>query len=484
MYTTQNFKADTFKPARFEADGTTVLGGVTIPYHTVCEDNVFYDNTGKPIASIFSYSYFRSDVTDAASRPVIFAYNGGPGSCCMYVHAGFFGAKRIKYDDSQVDRPTSLPPYPVIDNPDCLLDAADLVLIDPVGTGYGLLLDDACADQFYGIEEDAEALLVFIEQWLHRYNRWLSPKYMAGESYGCTRASTAAGIASNGGKDRAYGVKFDGLVLIGNTVTTGKYFGREMSVEFPVLNFPTFAAIHWYHNHPSDQTVEEFVAEAKQFADTDYVLALYKGEALTGDERAEVIKKIGYYTGMSAEYLENNALRIQEDSFRQEVIKHKGLAVSRYDGRLTRPLYTPHAAELKDGVWDDATADRMDSFFYAGLVGGIFPLLNVKLDRPYISSSQKWKSWNNEVKGGVTAERLRDAMNTTFGMRTFFANGWYDDCTEIGFVYYTIDHAGLPKDRIFVKGYPSGHMIYLGEQNAHDLSADIRKFITGQDPTK
>ena len=198
----------------------------TVPYHTVSEDNVFYTTDGKPIASIFSYSYFRKDVEDTSTRPVIFGFNGGPGSSCMYVHAGFLGTRRLSYGEP--DRPTALGPYTVIDNPDCLLDIADIVLVDPVGTGYGVLLDDDKKDQFFGIEEDAEALLTFIELWLHRYNRWLSPKYLVGESYGCTRSAVAAGIAATSGKEKSYGVSFDGLVLIGNTVTVGKYFGENI----------------------------------------------------------------------------------------------------------------------------------------------------------------------------------------------------------------------------------------------------------------
>ena len=487
MYKTEKFDASAFVPKKFESDHTITLRGKEIAYHTVCEDNVFYDNTGKAIATLFSYSYFNKTDTDP-NRPVIFAYNGGPGSCSMYVHAGFFGTKRVKYEP-EVDRPTSLPPYEVIDNPDCLLDVADLVIIDPVGTGYGVLFDTEHAKEFFGIEEDAEALLTFIESWCHRYNRWLSPKYLIGESYGCTRSATAAGIASEMGKERGYGLRFDGIVMIGNTVTIGKYFNREVQVEDSVLYFPTFAAINHYHNHPSDQSVEEFVKEAKAFADHDYLLALYRGESLVGEEREEIIRKISYYIGVSKEYLEARALKVDEDSFRSEVIKHKGLACSRYDGRLTRPLLIPGKVEEKIGPWVDATGDRYDAFFYSALNGVILPYLNVKLDRQYLTymlyrdKDDKY-AWNEETKGGTTAERLRSAMTSTFGMRTFFANGWYDDCTEIGMVYYTMDHSGLPKDRTFVKGYRSGHMIYISEENTRELADDIRKFVLGENPAE
>ena len=482
MYRMENFKPDTFQPTRFESDHIITLNGDDIPYHSVCEDNVFYNSEGKPIASIYSYSYFRSDIKNTKDRPVIFAYNGGPGSSCMYVHAGFLGTRRITYGEP--DRPTAFGPYEIIDNPNCLIDVADLVLIDPVGTGYGVLLDENEKKNFLGIEEDAEALLNFIESWLRRYNRMLSPKYLVGESYGCTRSANAAGMAATGGKNRGFGFGFDGIVMIGNTVTVGKYFARELTVEPSVLGFPTYAGVNWYHNHPSNQTVKEFVMEAKKFADTEYLLALYRGESLREEEREHIISKVCYYTGVSREYLLRHGLKIDDDNYRQEVLKTKGKAVSRYDGRMTRPLLEPEVDEVKKGLWDDATADRYDNYFYSAVTGDLLPYLGVKLDRNYISSARFYKDWNIETERGTTAEQLRNAMTRRPGTRVFFANGWFDLCTEFGYVFHTLDHAGLPKDRVYVKGYNSGHMIYIGEENIKELTDDIRKFILGNDPTK
>ncbi len=482
MFRTECFKPEDFKPARFKSDHVIRLDGKEIPYHTVSEDNVFYDKDGKPIASIFSYSYFRSDVDDTKNRPVIFAFNGGPGSSSMYVHAGFLGTRRITYGEP--DRPTAFGPYEVIDNPDCLIDVADLVLIDPVGTGYGVLIDEEAGKDFLGIEEDAEALLTFIEMWCRRYNRTMSPKYLVGESYGCTRSATAAGMAATEGKDRAYGIAFDGLVLIGNTVTVGEYFGKEIYVEPSIIGFPTYAGVNWFHNHPSDQTVEEFVKEAKAFADEEYILALYKGESLDEKTREHIIERVTYYTGVSREYLENNGLKIDDNTYRQEVLKKQGKGVSRYDGRMTRPLLHPEVVEREKGLWDDATADRYDPYFYAALTGDLLPNLGVKLDRNYVNMTNYWKDWKKDCPHGTTGEQLRNAMTRRPGMRTFFANGWFDLCTEFGYVYHTLDHAGLPKDRVYVKGYSSGHMIYIGEENVKELCADIRKFIIGEDPTK
>lgn len=476
-------RTDVFTPSRFTGKGTITLHGEEIPYHTISEDNVFYDDEGKPIASIFSYSYFRSNVEDLKSRPVLFIFNGGPGTSSMMLHIGLFSTKRIKYGEID-DGSIPLPPYESCDNEQCLLDIADLVLVDPVGTGFGRLLDESKKDLFFGTEPDAEALLTFIQAWLARYNRWHSPKYLVGESYGCTRASTAAGRGSLGASDRAFSVPFDGIIMIGNTVTVGESFWDKSPVYPAVLALPTLAAVHWYHNQPSDQTVEEFFAEAKQFADTEYLQALYQGNRLQGEAREDIIQKLIYYTGVSREYLEKRALFVEDVEFRREVIRHKGRSVARLDGRITRRLYEPLLDEEKWGVRDDPSQGKYDPFFQTVLAGEVFPMLGIKWDRNFVNSASMYPHWKNEIKGQNTSQSLSTAMRRVPNMRTFFVNGWYDICTQLGILYYTLDHSDIPKDRTFVKGYKAGHMAYLGEDNIQELADDMRAFILGGDPTK
>ncbi len=487
MYTTEVFKADTFKPARFERDHKMVLRGQEINYKTVAEDNVFYDKTGKPIATLFSYSYFRTDVEDTESRPVLFGYNGGPGSASYFVHAGFLGTKRVTYGEN-ITRETSLPPYEVIDNPDCLLDIADIVVVEPVNTGYGLLLDETKKNEFFGIEQDAEALLTFIEMWMHRYNRFNSPKYLVGESYGCTRSAVTAGMGVNGSKHRSFSVAFDGIVMIGNTVTPGKYFGKELPVEHSVIAFQTYAAINWYHNHPTDQTIQEFIEEAKTFANKDYVLALFRGESLSKEERDAIIEKVSYYTGASKEYLEERDMRIDDRTYRAEVLKHKGLSVARFDARIVRPQYEPRNYELTKGLWDDASADAYGAYYRAACCGVIFPMMGIQLDRTYVTGFSTWdkttmtSTWDQTETLGTTGEHLNNAMRKNFGMRTFFANGRFDTATYTGYIDYLLTHQGLPKDRICRKNYDAGHMLYFGEENCTEMCNDIREFVLGGMP--
>lgn len=478
------YNTDVFSPACFHGGGSLQLRGQDITYETVCEDNVFYDETGKPLASIFSYSYFRTNVENSTDRPVLFCFNGGPGASSSAVHAGCFGALRVKYPDD-LTAETALPPYEVIDNPDCLLDVADLVMVDPIGTGYGLLLDETADKRFYGIDEDAEALLMFIRRWLSRYGRWESPKYLVGESYGCTRAATAAGIGMTGGEVRSYSMAFDGVILMGNTVTVAKYFNRGAPVEPAVEALPTMAAIHWYHNRPTGQSLEDFVKEAAVFAAREYLFALYKGEGAQDD----IKRKLMDYTGVSEEYLEARDLRLERWSFCRELLRQKHEVVSLMDGRFTRPAFRPLYREGTVGFATDATSERYSAFFQSTLLGRMSELLGIRdFDRSFVSSADfgtelvPGSRWNFENAQLISGERLSIAMQSNRRMRTFFANGWYDLVTQTGIVWHTMTHTHLPQDRTFMKGYPSGHMIFIGEDNVRQLSEDIRRFISGEAP--
>ena len=480
-------RTDVFTPSRFTSEGNKLkVHGKEFTYHTVCEDNVFYDEEGKAIASMFTYSYFRDGVKDPDKRPVIFAFNGGPGTSSMMVHVGFVGTIRLKYSKEIDEDGTPLPPYKSCDNEYCLLDVADLVVVDPVGTGFGRLLDESKKDQFLGIEADATSFNTMIQKWLDRYGRWKSPKYLMGESYGCTRAATIVGMSTFGDEHRAYGTGFDGVILIGNTVTNKNHFFDKSPIYPAILSMPTLAAVHWYHNHPTDQGLEEFVYEATEWANTEYLVMLFKGEEMTGREKERVIKKLIHYTGVSREYLEDRNLVIEDEIYRSQVARGKGRAVSRLDGRITRPLYELRTSETKmeHGMWDDPSEGKYDPFFESVLCGDVFKKLNINWDRNFVSSTRFYKDWNNEIKGRNTAQNLSDTMRRVPGMRAFFLNGWYDLCTETGILWYTMKHSNFPKDRIFFKGYEAGHMAYLGEENVKLVCDDVRKFVQGKDPTK
>lgn len=354
---------------------------------------------------------------------------------------------------------------------------------------YGLLLDEESGPRFYGIDEDAEALLMFIRRWLSRYGRWNSPKYLVGESYGCTRAATAAGIGMSGGASRSYSMAFDGVILLGNTVTVAKYFNRGAPVEPAAEALPTMAAIHWYHNRPTDQPLELFVREAAVFALQEYLPALFQGETLVGPKRSYIKQKLIAYTGVSDNYLESHDLRLERWSFTHELLRGKHEVISLMDGRFTRPALRPLCREGAPGFSSDATSERYAPFFQSALFGKMAERLCIQnFDRSFVPSCDfgtelvPGSRWNFETAQLISGERLSIAMQSNRRMRTFFANGWYDLVTQTGIVWHTMTHTHLPESRTFMKGYPSGHMIFIGEDNVRQLSDDIRRFVCGQAP--
>jgi carboxypeptidase C (cathepsin A) len=228
--------------------------------------------------------------------------------------------------------------------------------------------------------------------------------------------------------------------------------------------------------------LEEFVEESRNFADTEYLLALYRGDSLTGDARKTFVRKLSYYAGVSEEFLEEHGLRMDEWSWRSEFARVHNCMVSRHDARITLENVYPQTSTGNRWHLDDGVMAKYDPIFDAVLQGVLFPTLGIKnFNRTFVDSYvEKWKSL--DAKKFNTGEQLCEAMRRNTGMRTFFANGWYDLCTQIGIVYYTINHAGLPKDRTWLKGYPSGHMLYIGEDNVRALTDDIRTFVLGGNP--
>ena len=463
-----------FEPARFEAHGTLPVAGEEISYKVISEDNLFYKEDGTPIASIFSYSYFREDVEHPQTRPVCFVFNGGPGSSCMMLHTGFFSVKRLDYKD--VLNPPTVAPFPLIDNPCSLLDIMDLVMVDPVGTGFGRLLDESAAGQFYSIEQDAEAFLHFVEQWLVRYDRWLSPRYLAGESYGTTRAVMAAGLGAAGTEHRSYGITFDGLVLIGNTVTDDDNCYRYWFQQ-PVAMFPTIAATNWYHNHPTQQPLSAFVDEAWQFAVSQYLPALYLSDGYPAEKREALLDRLCYYTGMTREYLTEHNLNINGYDVLYNVIHDRAADAGLYDGRFSLPKHTARGGEY-NVIADDPCMGLYTPYFTAAVNGVLRKTLNITFDRAFISSNKQInKTWDRSFHGRSTAQWLVATLRLNADMRVLFANGYYDFCTLLGVVYNTVNRSGLPKDRVEICAYEAGHMAYLGEDNAQKLSDDIRRFV-------
>lgn len=460
------------KGKSFISEGKTTIHGSAIEYKAISEETIFDGKNGELAACMFSYSYLRTDVENPEKRPVMFIYNGGPGSSSHLVHAGFFGTDRVKIDDT-ADTPV-VPPFEAEENPHCILDICDLVLIDPVETGFGKPISPDAAEEFFGVEQDAMSFVLFIENWLNKYARWGSPCFLCGESYGTLRSAVLADFLMGGvSMERFTCISLNGIIMMGSTFHIDDSHG-PVYAEPSVLNFISYAAANWYHNAVERITLRDFVEEAYAFSVGEYARALLLGDYLPCDEKNSVIDKLSYFTGLSTDYFHENGLRLENRAFLSNIVRDRGLEASGYDSRITLPL----ASQIgpRDSFDDPSMAKSNPA--YTSLFHSHFKKkLNIDLDRAYIttniSANMKWKYKSTRTPSQCLAASMRRNPN----LHVMFAAGLYDMCTHAGYARYIISQIGLPKDRVILHEYEGGHMIYTNEKAAAALERDIRAFI-------
>ncbi len=465
---------ENFIESRFTSEGEVNINGNAIPYKVISEDNMINDDGGKPMGSIFSFSYFRSDIENRR-RPVVFVYNGGPGSSSLFLHLGFFGPKRVKLDD--VVHPPVCPPFEAENNPHCLLDICDIVMIDPVGTGYGRLLDEQAAPQFFSVQQDAYYIGLFIEGWLNKYNRWDSPRFLVGESYGTIRNCALLDILMGGYSNLAgnlNGISVNGVIMLGPGVTTTSHYEQE-GVEASVINLPTMAAVSWYHKREGKPKLEVFVEEAYRFSYDVYLRALFLGDRMPKDQFDDVVCSLSYYTGIDKHYFTEKGLRIDIEDFAGMLLKKEEMRVGFYDGRY---ILKNSNIGITDHVGDDPALCQCAPIFIGVMNNIVKKQLNITFERAYKSLvfdiSKGWK-FNYDRK---PLQSLLAAMRRNRDMRVFFGSGHYDLCAVTGLARYTASHMGMTSERVIVKEYPSGHMPYLGEESVKMLADDMREFLS------
>jgi carboxypeptidase C (cathepsin A) len=432
------------------------------------------DALGETKAGIFYTAY---TLESEEPRPLTFSFNGGPGSSSVWLHLGALGPKRVRLGDE--GEPVNAP-YELIDNPESWLPFTDLVFIDPVGTGFSRSVKKDDEKSFWGLKGDVDSIAEFIRSYLTRYERWISPLYIAGESYGTTRA---AGL-SDALMDRGIGLK--GLVLISSILNfqTARF---QRGNDLPYLLFlPTYTATAHYHQKlPADlqaKPLEAVLKEVEYFCDGEYLMALNQGSALPSEERALIVEKLARYTGLDPLYVDLTDLRINIHRFCKELLRKEGRTVGRLDSRYK-------------GI-DPTGVNETPEFDPAAVIGPSFThcmndyvqrVLGYKSNLPYyISNPDKlWSSWTwGDAGAGYpdTSEALRRTLSKNNFMRVFIANGYYDLATPYFATRYTLNHMALDptlQGNVENGYYGSGHMMYVHARELAQLKADVEKFYRG-----
>ncbi|SKB35560.1 S10 family peptidase [Maribacter arcticus] len=456
-----------------------VFGGKTIDYTTTAKETFLTNKDGDSIASFWSVAYTKTAMGDVTKRPVTFVFNGGPGSASMWLHMGFFGPKIVKVD-SDAKNDDGAAPYNLVNNENGLLDLTDLVFIDPVGTGYSRLVGKGEGKDFYGLKEDVDSFAQFIRKWVTENERWFSPKYLAGESYGTTRAAALGKALEGSGQNMA----LNGMILISQALDYAGSTSEPNNITSFITYLPSMAATAWYHKKAGQgKTLENFTQECRDFTYNTYVPALYKGNLLTDEEKNAIAEKLAYFTGLDKTYILRSNLRILMGRFQKQLLLDKGLAIGRLDGRFMgdeedKVSEKPHLG--------DAASYQISAAYTASLNHYFASELKIKMDRPYITSgggsNWRWRTvpdtqyW--EPMPVNTAPDLGETMRRNTAMKVMVASGYYDLITPFFDAEYTFDRNGIVKERVQMKYYEAGHMMYTHEPDLIQLSKDIREFIS------
>ncbi len=452
---------------------TVRIGGQALNYTVSTGTLPIRDEKGEQDAFIFYIAYIKEGVSDPESRPLMFSFNGGPGSSSVWMHMAFLGPRMIRYDDQGF---MLQPPYEVVDNEFSILDATDIVFIDPVATGYSRMLPQKPLHKYHGVLEDIQSVSEFIRLYVTRNERWGSPKFVIGESYGTTRASGLTGYLLS-----AHRMYINGTILVSMT-GLGVEKGTDMSY---MVILPHYAATAWYHKALSPEMqskpLREVLDEAEAFATGDFALALNKGGWLSQAERDAVAANMARLTGLSVDYIKNSNLRIDRQRFRKELLRSRGLTVGRLDSRYTG---TDRDSAGEDIEFDPAMAHWNGPF--TGAVNRYFTEeLKISTDMPYniFGNVRPWKG-RQDVNVG---EMLRRAMNENPFLKVFVLEGYYDAACDYFGAQYTMSHldlAGNLKDRISFGFYESGHMMYIHKPSLAKAKQDLVEFIRSACPDR
>ena len=449
----------------------TTVKGQNFSYTAETGTQPVWDKEGDPMATLFYTYYTRNNVKNRANRPLIISFNGGPGSASVWMHIAYTGPRILNIDEEGY--PTQ--PYGFRSNPNSIIDVADIVFVNPVNTGYSRMVADKEGKMpdkklFFGINADIKYLAEWVNTFVSRHNRWESPKYIIGESYGGTRVMGLSNELQN-----SQWMYLNGVILVSpadyNLYSTGQPI-------YSAINLPYFTAAAWYHNAlPSvlqNKDLLEILPEAEEYAINTLMPALAKGGFISDEERNEVAEKMSYYSGLSKKVILQHNLEVPTSFFWKDLLRDKtGQTIGRLDSRYlgldkmeagTRPDYSPELTS-----WLHSFTPAINHY--------IKTELNFSTDIKYnmFGNVNPWDRRNNNTRDG-----LREAMATNPYLKVLNQSGYYDGATTYFAAKYSlsqVDPSGKMKDRFTFKGYRSGHMMYLRNEDLIKANDDLRTFI-------
>lgn len=464
-------------PRRFVRERSGIFGGQRIKYQLIAEDSIIRSGAGEPLGSIFSFTY-QAKSTAGVQRPVVFIFNGGPGSSSIWLHMGILGPKKAAFRDIE---PRQVPPFELASNPDSLLAVADLVFIDPIGTGFSRYWGAGRPSNFYGAEEDAGSMVLFIQSWLRKHGRWNSPKFLLGESYGTTRAALLSRRLMGGVLDGTLkGVSLNGVIFVGGDGELANPQGNEKFLP----TFSTLAATAWHHQRAdrAGREFDSFIADANRFAHEQLLPALDRWESLSADERTSIAEQHARFTGLKTSYLLEKRLRVMPSDYAAELLADQGKTLGFYDSRYTLPA----ANSLGDPVADDPAMGQYTPVFVGALNSYLREDLGIEIDDDYVVidfanvnfpfSRAPSVVEGKAIPGQDPGADLAAAMRRNPDLYFMSIQGWFDLFGAVGTAEYGIAQRRLPLERVVAKHYVSGHMAYVGEAGPK-MAADLKQFI-------
>jgi carboxypeptidase C (cathepsin A) len=454
------------------------IGGATLAYTATAGTVLMKNDKDEPVA-LFGFTAYTKDGADPVTRPILFAYNGGPGSASAWLHMGILGPKRTVLEDTTSN---SRGPFRTVENDYSILDRADLVMIDPVGTGLARPVGKGEGKDFWGVDQDIRSVSQFIVRYLGDNGRWASPKFVLGESYGGIRT---AGVAYT--LLTRHSVALNGVILVSPYFDLASGWAG-LGADVPYVNFlPTYAATAWYHNAlPSRPAgLQPFLREAEAFAENVYAPVLFKGSRATAAERQTVLDGLARYTGVSADYWDKANLRLDEGRFLQELLRGRGEVVGRIDTRYLGGGLSRTAESAKYDPYDTAIAPAIVATFndyYRRELG-------VESDREYVLSGGLWKDWDDRHEQPDVGFRvpypnvipdLSRAMTMNPKMKVLIQQGYYDLACPYRTVEYAVDHLEVPaslRGNVAIEYYDAGHMMYVHPASMQEFARDLRGFV-------